>query len=189
MDEVLAGDNGQVRRNFKTKLIQVNSYKPYKLYQEFGLGSLRLWCSYKKLWLSYKAFKNDKYIFHVILACAPYTARTVHNLDILKTKHTFLKNYFFPSTSIPEWNKLDASLRSSESFLAFEKNILQFISSAVNSMYKCHNPKEIKLIKQLRLGLRYLKGYKFKHNSQEFLNLLYNCRHGIESSTCFFLYC
>ena len=58
--------------------------------------------------------------------------------------------------------------------------------SAVNSMYNCHNPKEIKRIKQLLLGLSYLKGHNFKHNFQEFLNLLCNCRHGIESSTCFF---
>ena len=32
---------------------------------------------------------------------------------------------------------------------------------AANSVYNCHNPKEIKLITRLRLGLRHLREHKF----------------------------
>ena len=88
-------------------------------------------------------------------------------------QNNFFKNSFFPST-ISEWIKLDPSLRSSESFLTFKNNILQFIRAAANSVYKCHNPKGIKLITRLRLGLSHLREHKFKHNFQESLNPLCN---------------
>ena len=58
-----------------------------------------------------------------------------------------------------------------------------------NSVYNCHNPKEIKLITRLSLGLSHLREHKFKYNFQESLNPLCNCGHGIESTTHFFLHC
>ena len=89
---------------------------------------------------------NIEYLFHLIpVRRAPYTTRNVHNLPIFKPKHNFFKNSFFPST-ISEWNQLDHSLRNSESFLTFKKNIFQSIRPTVNSMYNCNNPKGIKLI-------------------------------------------
>ena len=95
---------------------------------------------------------------------------------------------FFPSI-IPEWNKLDPSLRNFESFLTFKKYILQFIRPAANSVHNCHNPKGIKLIMRLHLGLSHLREHKFKHNFQESLNSLCNCGHSTESATHFFLHC
>ena len=56
-------------------------------------------------------------------------------------------------------------------------------------MYNCHNPKGIKLITRLRLGLSHLRKYNIKRNFQESLNPLCNCGHGIESTTHFFLHC
>ena len=56
-------------------------------------------------------------------------------------------------------------------------------------MYTCHNPKGIKLITRLRLGLSRFREHKFKHNFQESLNPLPNCGHGIKSTTHFFLHC
>ena len=124
----------------------------------------------------------------------------MHNLPIFKSKHNFFKNSFSAST-ISEWNKLDPSLRNSESFLTFKKNILQFIRRTANFVYNCHNIKGIKLITLLRLGLSHLREHKSKHNFffiyiykkkkeyQEYLNPLCNCGHDIESTTYFFLHC
>ena len=64
----------------------------------------------------------------------------------------FLKNSFFPSTII-EWNKLDTNLRNSRNLFIFKKHILQFIGPSLNSVYNSHNPKSIKLMTRLRLGL------------------------------------
>ena len=83
----------------------------------------------------------------------------------------FSKTHFFPVT-MSEWNKLDPSLRNSESFLTFKKNVIQFIRPAANSVYNCHNPKGIKLITRLRLG--------------ESLNPLCNCGDVLNPQTIFF---
>ena len=137
-----------------------------KLYQELGLVSLRLRHWYGNLCLFYNILKNrhPEYLFHFIpVRRVPYTTRNVHNLPILKSKYNFLKDSFFPST-ISEWNKLDPSLRNSENFLTFKKNILQFIEPAASSVYNCHNPKVIKLITELRLGLYNLRERIFNYN-------------------------
>ena len=44
----------------------------------------------------------------------------------LKQNILFSKTHFLPS-AIFEWNKLDPSLRNSESFLKFKKNIIQLL--------------------------------------------------------------
>ena len=113
---------------------------------------------------------------------APYTTRIMHKLPIFKSKHNFFKKTFFPS-AISEWNELDPSLRNSESLLTCKKNILHFIRPTANSVYDGHNPKGIKLISRLHLGLSYLREHKFK----QFLRMAFcNCGHGIESTTHFF---
>ena len=114
----------------------------------------------------------------------PHFPTSLLRADRVKSKHNFFKNFFFPST-ISERNKLDPSLRNSESFLTFKKSILQFINTAANSMYNCHNLKRIKIIGRLHLALSHLRGQKFKHNFQE---SLCNCGHGIKSINHVFLH-
>ena len=106
------------------------------------------------------------------------------DLPILKTKHTSFKNSFSPST-ISDWNKLDPSLCNSEIFLTFQKNILHFIRPVTNCVYNSHNPKRVKLITRLRLGLSHLREHKFKHNFQEPFNFLCKYGHSIEFTTHF----
>ena len=69
--------------------------------------------------------------------------------------------------AIYEWNKLDPDIGNSESLSTFRKNIFQLKNLAANSVYNCHNPKEIKLITRLQLGLSHLQEHKFKHNFQD----------------------
>ena len=54
--------------------------------------------------------------------------------------------------------------------------------------FNCHNPKEIKFITRLRLGLIYLREHKFKYSFQDFLNLC-RCDLDNESTTHFLLHC
>ena len=95
---------------------------------------------------------------------------------------------FFPSTII-EWNKLDHSIRNSSSLNIFRKNILKFIRPSANSLFNCHNPKGIKFITRLRLGLSHLREHKFKHSFQDSLNPFCNCGLDIESTAHFLLHC
>ena len=55
-----------------------------------------------------------------------YATRNVDNIPCFKIRHTFFKNFFFPSTII-EWNNLDPTLQNSKSLVVFKKSILKFI--------------------------------------------------------------
>ena len=149
-----------------------------KLYQELGLEPHRRRRWYRKLCLFYKVFKNEhpQYLFHLIpVRLSSHTSRNVHSIPFLSVKHRFFQNSFFPSP-IFEWNKLDPAIRNSESLSIFRKNILHFIRPAPNSIYNCHNPKGVKLITRLRLGLSHLRE---QHNFQHSINPLCNCGHDI----------
>ena len=96
-----------------------------KIYQELGLESLQLRRWYRKLCLFYKVFKNEhpKYLFNLIpVRSILYATRTVGNIPLIKTKHNFFKNYFFPSAIIA-WNNLDPNLRNSKSISVFKEKI------------------------------------------------------------------
>ena len=58
-----------------------------------------------------------------------------------------------------------------------------------NSVFDIRNPKGIKLITRLRLGLSHIREHKFKQSFQDTLNPLCNCGHDIESTNHFFLHC
>ena len=73
-------------------------------------------------------------------------------------KEPLSSSAFFPST-ISEWNKLVPPIRNSESLSIFRKNILHFIRPAPNSIYNSYNPKGVKLITRLQLGLSHIKPY------------------------------
>ena len=119
--------------------------------------------------------KNPKYLFSLIpTKRSLYSTRNVHKIPLLNTKHNSFKNSLFPSTII-EWNNLDPHLRKSESFSVFKSNILKFIRPTPNSVYNCHNPREIYLSIRLRFGLSHLREHRFKLGFQDTLNPLCSC--------------
>ena len=73
-------------------------------------------------------------------------------------------------------------------FQSFRKKI-NFIQPSLNYFLGCRNPKRIKIITRLRLGLSHLREQTFKHSFQDTINPLCNCDQDIESSTHFFLHC
>ena len=118
-----------------------------------------------------------------------YRTRQCNKIPAINVKHDFFKNTFFPSTII-EWNKLDLKIKNSESIKTFKKRILSFIRPSPNSTFNCHNPKGIKLLSRLRLGLSHLREHKFKHSFQDSLNPFCSCGKGeVETSSHYLLYC
>ena len=68
--------------------------------------------------------------------------------------------------------------------------LLSFIRSSPNSTSNCHNPRGIKLLSRLRLGLSYLREHKFKHSFQDSLKPLCSCGKGeVETSSHYLPYC
>ena len=109
-------------------------------------------------------------------------------LLIYLSKHNFFKNTFFPST-VFEWNKLDPSLQNSASYNVFKNSVLKFIRPSPNKSFQCHNPKGIKLVTRLRLGLSHLWEHKFKYNFQDTLNPPCSCGLDVETTSHYFLHC
>ena len=60
---------------------------------------------------------------------------------------------------------------------------------SANSLFICHNPKGIKFITRMRLGLSHLREHKFKHSFQDSLKSLCSCGLDIESTAHFLLVC
>ena len=150
-----------------------------KIYQELGFESIwfRVCRWYGKLCIFYKVLNNEclQFLFNLIpVRCTLYPTQKAPNISLFNTNHNFLKNLFFPSTII-EWNKLDPGLRKAESLSVFKINILKFIRPSPNSVYNCHNPKGLKLITRLRLGLSHLRAHKFEHSFQDTVNSLCTC--------------
>ena len=104
-------------------------------------------------------------------------------------KHDFFKHTFFLSTII-EGNKLDWKIKNSEHIETFEKRILSFVRPSPNSTFNYYNPKEIKLLSRLRLGLNPLREHKFRYSFQDSLNPF--CSYGkreVEASSHYLLHC
>ena len=166
-----------------------------KANEETGLKSLQLGCCYRKLSCFYKFFnsKHPHYLFKLIPSRrSGYVTRSIHNIRFFKTRHTFLKSTFFPSTII-EWNKLDHNIRNSRNIIlklgiGIRNSILKFISQYA-SFFNSYNPKGIKFIIRLWLGLSHLREHKFKHSFQDSLNTFCNCGLDIESTACYLLHC
>ena len=66
---------------------------------------------------------------------------------------------------------------------------MQFIRPSPNDIFNCHNPKGVKLLTRLRLGLSHLRDHKFKHSFQDSLNPICNCGTDVETTAHYFLYC
>ena len=146
---------------------------------------------YRKLCCFFKIFRNQspKYLFNIIpTSVRPCNTRNANNIPQFKVKHNFFKNSFFPSVVI-EWNKLDLNIRNSENLFIFKKKLLKFIRPSGNSVFRCHNPKGIKLLTRLRFGLSHLREHKFKHDFLDSLNPICSCDKDIEMSTHFLLHC
>ena len=148
-----------------------------KLYQELGFESFQQRSWYRKLFCLFKIINNQspRYLFQLIPSLnTRYFSRNSENIPQLRKKHDFFRKSFFPST-IKEWKNLDPQIRKSKSISIFKSNILKFIWPKPNNVYYCHNPKGIKLLTRLRLGLSHLHEQGFKHNFQDCLNPICLC--------------
>ena len=70
-------------------------------------------------------------------------------------------------------------------YLSSRKSFLKFIRPSGNSVFRSHNPRGIKLLTRLRLGLSHLREHKFKHGFLDSLNPICSCGQNIETSTHF----
>ena len=84
---------------------------------------------------------------------------------------------------------LDQNSLNSKNRNIFKKKLLTFIRPCRNSVFRGHNPKGVKLLTRLRLGLSHLREHKFKHGFLDSLNPIGSSGQNIETSTHFLLHC
>ena len=161
------------------------------LYDKLGLETLEKgrWC--RKLCCFFKIlrYKYPKYLFNIIpTSVSTYNTRNTNNNLLFKVKLNLFQNSFFPSAVI-EWNKLDLNICNSESLNIFKKTLLNFIRPSGSTVFNCHNPKGVKLLTRLRLGLSHLREHKFKQSFQDSLNIICSCGNGIETLAHYLLHC
>ena len=107
---------------------------------------------------------------------------------MIKSKHTFLKNSYSPSTVI-EWNKLDQDIRNAKCYALFRKHLISFIRPEANNIFRVHNAKGIKLSTRLRVGFSHFKEHKFRDNFEDAINPLCSFGNFVKSTGHFFLHC
>ena len=113
--------------------------------------------------------------------------RHKNSVPIFNVKNNYFKYCFFPS-HVTEWKKFHSSIRNSESLALFKKSIFAFVRALVNIAFQCHNPKGLKLITRLRLGLSHLRFHKFKHSFQDTSNSICSCG-TVEATVHYLLHC
>ena len=84
---------------------------------------------------------------------------------------------------------MDLNIRNSESLNIFKNSLLKFLRPSGSTVFNCHNPRRVKLLTRLRLGLIHLWQHKFKHGFQDSLNPICSCGNDIKTSAHFFLDC
>ena len=84
---------------------------------------------------------------------------------------------------------MDLNIRNSESLNVFKNSLLDFIRPSGNIAFNCHNPREVKLLTRLGLGLNHLREHKFKHGFQDSLNPICSRGNDIETLAHIFLHC
>ena len=88
-----------------------------------------------------------------------------------------------------DWFQLDENIRNSKSIAIFKSRLLAFIRPVQSNVYYIFDPKGLKFLTHLRLGLSHLNEHKFRHNFQDCLNPLCSCSLEIEDTSHYLLHC
>ena len=97
-------------------------------------------------------------------------------------------NSFYPH-AIKIWNEIDPSLRQAPSLSIFKSNILKLIRPLKKDVFNIHDPKGIKRLFQLRVGLSPLRRHKKHHKFKDTPTDICRCQMSAETTKHFLVYC
>ena len=72
--------------------------------------------------------------------------------------HTYFQN------CVSEWNRLDVSMRSSQTIFEFKRKFLKLIRPPKRSIFNIYDLEEIKLLTQLRVEFSDLRYHRYRHS-------------------------
>ena len=162
-----------------------------KIYNELGWESLDHRRMFRRLTQFYKIMTDltPEYLKIPV----PPLHRHLHGNSVTKVLKPIFgtdryQNSFFPD-SVTLWNVLGPDVRLAKSISVFKKHILETYRPAKKSLFNIHDPKCIKWIFQLRVGLSPLKSHKKRHNFQDTPDDTCHCTGDAETSHHFLLHC
>ena len=132
--------------------------------------------------------KAPNYLINLIPKYEPTIRTRSNTISSYKSRTNCFKYSFFPS-ALNDWFNLDINIRNSESITLFKCRLLSFIRPVQNSIYNIFDPKGLKFLTRLRLGLSHLNAHRFRHNFQDCLNPLCSCSLETEDTSHYLLYC
>ena len=97
-----------------------------------------------------------------------YGIRSGNALHPMKCNKSALMNSFYPH-AVKIWNEIGPDLRQSVSLSTFKSNILKMIRPLKRSVFNIHDPKGLKRLFQLRVGLSPLRYHKKYYNFRDTL--------------------
>ena len=169
-----------------------------KIYNELGWESLDERRMFRRLTQFYKIMNNltPEYLRIPV----PPLHRHLHDSSqtkllqkIFGQNGRYLKR-FYPNT-VNLWNDLSPSLRLAKSISVFKQNILKTYRPVKKSIFNIYEPKCIKWIFQLRVGLSFLRSHKKRHNFRDTPDDTCHCTGAVENTgaaettTHFLLHC
>ena len=80
-------------------------------------------------------------------------------------------------------------MRNSGSIAISKSRLLSFTRPVQSNIYRIFDPKGLKFLTRLRLGLSHLNEHKCRHNFQDRLNPLCSCSLEIEDTSHYLLHC
>ena len=164
-----------------------------KLYEELGWESLhnRRW--YRRMTQFFKIMNGltPQYLLDPI----PMPRRHLFGRHATNDLYEFtwrnlrFLHSFYPD-SVISWNILGPEYRKLETLSDFKKKLLEKIKPRqAKSIFKIHDPDNLKYIYQLRVGLSQLRSHKKTHNFRDTPSDICQCGTGVESTEHFLLLC
>ena len=138
----------------------------------------------------FKIMKEEapNHLTNLVPKCETNIRTRNNSIPTFNCQTNCFKYSFFPST-LNDWFNLDLNIRNSESISIFKSKLLSFIRPVQTNIYNIFDPKGLKFLTRLRLGLSHLNEHRFRHNFQDCLNPLCSCSLEIEDTSHYLLHC
>ena len=163
-----------------------------KLYEELGLESLsdRRWGRRLTQFYKMHTYLTPPYLSGILppKRCLLYGKTNPNIYERIRCKSTRYRNSYLPD-SVDSWNNLSFDFQECKSLSIFKQKINTFIRPIPKLVFEIHNPKGLKCLFQLRVGLSPLRYDKKRHNFADTLSDICECGVAPEDISHFLFFC
>ena len=97
-------------------------------------------------------------------------------------------NSFFPD-AIASWNNIISDFNAMPTLNLLKNHLFKLVRPVERSIYGIHDPKGIRYLFQLRVGLSPLKNHKWRHNFIDIFTETCSCNTDVENTKHFLFHC